>query len=325
MADEIVADTAPETSAPETATPPAETSAQTELPLDTATAETPAAEVDEYGELEKLFADETKEAGPAAAPVVDAAIPDTFKESLEISDWVKDPADVAQAVRAADEIWKVSAGEAHVATLFEGLRSGNPERFNSIIPEAIQYIEQITGQKFGGQGAPETQVDPALKALQDEVRGMRTQEQARAQQAEQAYVQEQNQKVSQSLSSRVSEVAKGTFLEGDPNLFNNVLQKLDQLKVSPAVIAANVAKGDFTDIEKAYKAYARDTLAQVKAHSANVKAHYARLRNTSPAAAGSGARSAPSTNGLPNRADFPAGEEGRRAWTGAMFEASQSK
>lgn len=319
--DEIVAEPTAETSAPETATPPAETSAQTELPLDTAMAETPAAEVDEYGELEKLFSDETKEADPATAPAIDAAIPDTFKESLEISDWVKDPADVAQAVRAADEIWKVSAGEAHVATLFEGLRSGNPERFNSIIPEAIQYIEQITGKKFGDEGAPETQVDPALKALQDEVRGMRTQEQARAQQAEQAYVQEQNNKISQTMSARVAEVAKGTFLESDANLFQNVLQRLDAAKVSPAKIAADVAKGDFTDIEKAYKAYARDTLNQVKAHSANVKAHYARLRNTSPAAAGSGAGRAPSTNGQPNRADFPEGAEGTRAWTGAMFEA----
>jgi|SRR5882762_23730 len=334
MADEIVTDagSTADLSAPETATSPAETSATDTLPFEKPAGEadpaTESAEVDEYGELEKLFAEEEKAADPNApvVPPVDAGqVPEAFKEALGISDWVKEPADVAQAVRAADEIWKVSAGDAHVATLFEGLRGSNPERFNSIIPEAISYIEQITGKKFGGEGAPEVQVDPALKALQDEVKQMRTVEQQRTEQAQQAYVNEQNQKISQSLQSKVSEVAKGTFLEQDANLFQNVLQRLDAMKVSPAKIAADVAKGDFTDIEKAYKAYARETLAQVKAHSANVKSHYQRLRNTAPAAAGSQAGSGKSNNGMPNRADFPEGPDGTRAWTGAMFDAHQSK
>src|SRR6202789_953424 len=118
------------------------------------------AQPDEFAALSGLFGD-LKDDEPAAAGVVDpnapnagAALPDVVSKALTISDYVKEPAQLESAVRAAQELWDVAAGKVPAASMLEGMRANNPAGFEKmVLNDLIPYIEQITGKKLGAPDA----------------------------------------------------------------------------------------------------------------------------------------------------------------------------
>lgn len=284
MADEILdpaAGGAPAESggAPDAGTPPADDGQQLN-PLDPGTGD-PAAP-----DFESLFADPTPEPVDPNAPP--AALPPEFQQALGISEYVKEPAQLQQAVRAADEIWGVENGKVPVHQMLEGFRARNPEGFAKIVRESlIPYVEQITGQKLGGaQQEPQTPEQQRIAAIEQRFQ----QQQAQEQQAQQ---QQQIQRADQAAGTKVSELLKGTFLEGTEQFV--MTQLAPYLGVSVQQSMREVLSGNTSSLERGVKAFQKQMEDYGRAYAKHTIAESRKLKQGLPAGKGN-----PRTGGEPD-------------------------
>lgn len=220
-----------------------------------------------------------------AAPVVDPnapaepQIPEAFAQALQISDFVKEPAHIAQAVAAADEVWKVASGQAPASALLEGMRAANPQGFEAVIGNLVPYIEQVTGKKFGD--GPATPPDPNQARLSAIEQKFAEQEQERANAAWNQQVQAAHGKAMEFLTSK----AKGTFAEGNEAYF---LQQIGaRAGVPEQEMVQMLLQGKTDKIEAAYKAVVKDETARLKAYNVNLIKQHRTLANGVPAVPGS--------------------------------------
>src|SRR5260370_86164 len=112
-------------------------------------------ETDEYSALESLYDSLGNEEGTTdpAAETSASAMPEEVTRALGLSDYVKEPAHLENAVNAASQVWDVASGKAPASGLLEGMRASNPAGYEKMIREdIIPYIEHITGQQLGGTG-----------------------------------------------------------------------------------------------------------------------------------------------------------------------------
>jgi hypothetical protein len=221
---------------------------------------------------------------PPATPEAAAQpqIPPEFAQALQISDFVKEPAHVEQAIRAADEVWKVASGQAPASSLLEGMRAANPEGFKAVIGDLIPYIEQITGRAFTNQ--PPSPPDPNRARLDAIEKRFADQETERRQSAYREQVQAANKIATDFIGNSI----KGTFAEGqDARFYALLASKLD---VSDEGMR-QLLGGNIKPLEKAIREVKAEEVRAWKAYGENVKKQQHTLANAVPAVkGGNGAR-----------------------------------
>jgi hypothetical protein len=209
---------------------------------------------------------------PAAAPEV-GAVPPEFQEALQLSPFVTNPAQVQQAVRAADEVWKVASGELPASSLFEGLKGANPQRYQEIVNEAAQYIEQVTGKKFGGEQAA---ADPVEQLRQEILQKEQAREQAHQQQQFQIQSAQANKVAGEFIATQL----KSTLFEGNENYFiERMMSKLQ----SPQESMKEVLAGNMRTVEAAMKAVRKEEVARFQQYTKNFIKQRGNLAKTVPA------------------------------------------
>lgn len=273
MADEAVLDATPVDSTPVDAAPV--DTAVPDAPVDATHPDgtTPAVDPNEamWGDLKDEPATD-----PNAAPV----IPEEYSKALSISEYVKEPAHLEQAVRAAQEMWDVQTGKVPATALFEGMRQSNPQQYEKMMLEqVIPYVEQITGKKLG-ETAP---VDPnSPEALRAELERIKQQPLIEAQQRErQAYVSRAEEAGGKHIETLIKS-GNGIF-DGDVQAaVQAVGAQFAKLGVSPDDVMKQVMSGNMTTLEKAYKAAERAETLKAKAYSDRIRARYQSLKNSVP-------------------------------------------
>ena len=238
---------------------------------------------DPYSLLESAMTAELGDEPDAPAPDAPVegqqlAVPEAFQQALTISEFVKSPENVQQAVRAADEVWKVTSGQAPASGLLEGMRAANPQGFERVIGELIPYIEQITGKAFGA--APEAPPDPRDARLQ----AIEQRFQAEEQQRQTAAFNQQVGKAREVGMNFLTEKAKGSFLEGSEQyVWQQIGAKAD---VTPEQMTQMLLTGKTEKLEAAFKSVQRDEATRLKAYNANLIKKHRTLGNAVPAVKG---------------------------------------
>ena len=222
----------------------------------------------EFPDAEPVAAD------PNAPPAQDASeVPEAYKGLMEISPFVQSPENLQQAVRAADEIWKVASGQAPASSLLEGIRP-NTQVFNAAVNDLIPYLEQVTGRKFTDQ--PSTPPDPNQARL-DAI------EQRFAQEEQTRQTQQWNQQVTSARTKAVEFIdskAKGTAFEGMTDTLLNLAGAkagIPQEKMVEALLSGKTDK-----LEAAYKAATAELSGLVKQINANLIKKQRALANAVP-------------------------------------------
>lgn len=257
--------TAPSTPATP-ATPSTPTTPAAAAPNTPATPATPAdAPITDAASLEgiaDLLADDLKT--PVAAPAIDpaadplAAVKDvprfqemvaaetTLKTAMAASEYIKDPAHVAEAVRDADVLWKISEGKANVSEILIAAKAANPETFAKILGDFKEFYEQETGQQLAAAAAgvqPQTEEQKRLALVEKELADRKT---AETQAATAKRVGAARTKVLENINASL----KGTWLEGEgEDLLKLAGTQLGADSTMKVVEAAE--KGDFSQINKA--------------------------------------------------------------------------
>lgn len=217
------------------------------------------ADTEPQSDLEAYLADQLKDEPEEQAEVAETApvVPEAFAQALKISEFVQAPEHVEAAVRAADEIWKVTSGQAPVSGLLEGMRSGNEQGFVKIVNDLIPYLEQVTGQKFGtGDAAP---VDPFAQFRAE----MAAEKQAVAEQQAQTAYQQSVAKAIPVLQQTISETLGKTFGPGHEQYFINQVAAASKISEKDMIAALN--RGDKAPLEAAIQAVKSAELRRFKA------------------------------------------------------------
>lgn len=295
-----------------------ETPVATETPSSTATVtETPAASTevptatttpDQNDPLAALQA--AMDAGlgvddPAVDPnaVVDpnaAAIPEQFQQALQISEFVKSPETVQQAVRAADEVWKVATGAIPARTMLEGFKSTNPQQYEAIVADLKDYLGASANPAAANPLAELQTANPAaFKQIADFYRaqtgkdlgGAQDPNQARLDALEARYAKdEQDRQTAQFQQQQqvahtkgvefITSKLKGTFAEGqEAFMLPLIAQKLGD----PNAAMQEILSGKTGSLEKALAAVKKDLAPVIKAFNANLVKQHNALKNTTPA------------------------------------------
>lgn len=249
-------------------------------PVDPIADPAPSDPSDPYATLEAAMA---AELGDDPAPVDPAtpeppAVPEAFQQALAISEFVKSPEHVQQAVRAADEVWKVASGQSPVSGLLESMRASNPQGFETVMAGLIPYIEQVTGKALGG--TPEIPADPRDARLSAIEQRFQQEEQAR----QTAQFNQQIGKAREVGMSFLTEKAKGTFVEGQEQyIWNQIGAKAD---VSPEQMTQMLLTGKTEKLEAAFRSVQKDEATRLKAYNANLIKKHRTLANGVPASKG---------------------------------------
>ena len=238
---------------------------------------------DPYALLDAAMKAELGDDAPAEAviPPVEGeqqAIPEAFQQALTISEYVKSAENVQQAVRAADEVWKVANGQAPASSLLEGMRGANPQAFEGIVQNLTQYIEQITGKTFGGE--PAATVDPQEARIRAIESRFRAEEQTRQDLA-------WNQQVShahKAATTFLTDKLKGTFAEGQEAYM--LQQCAAKANISEKQMVELLNQGKTDKLEAAYRSALKDEKSRLMAHNANLAKNYRKLVNGVPASKG---------------------------------------
>jgi hypothetical protein len=270
----------------------------------------------QLGEPDEKAAADGK-AGQAGQQDADA-IPEAFKAALEVSPFVTTPEGVTQAVQAADELWRVAAGELPARTMLEGFRQTNPQQYEAIVKDLAAYIAETTGvdPAQGARGEQESPLaglaksHPAIfTAVQDFVKknagvdlaGTPDPREARLSAMEQQFAAEQQARETQQWNQRVeaargkaieflSAKTKGTFAEGHEAYL--LMQCGSRAGIPEAQMIDMILSGKTQRLESAYKAVVKEEVARLKAYNGNlIKGHRA-LANGVPGATGAKVRSA---------------------------------
>lgn len=260
-------------------------------------------------DLDAFLADQLKDDGADQTQAVvdpNAVEPDAFAKTLTISEFVKSPEHVEAAVRAADEVWKVTSGQAPATTLLEGMRQANPEGFEKIVTDLIPYIEHLTGEKLGAGDA--TTLDPVAQ-LRAEIREQQLASQK--QQQDFAY-RESVAKAVPILRQTVTETLGKVFGPGNENYFMSQIAANSKLSEQEMVAALN--RGDKAPLEAAIKAVKTAELKRFKSMSEHMAKQAKDFRKALPVAKGTDAVAIPDTGKFDLKT-----AEGRRAYATSVF------
>lgn len=222
-------------------------------------------------------------------------IPGGFENALSISEFVREPQHVEQAIRAADEVWRVAAGQQPVTSLLEGMRSANPTGYEKIVRDLIPYIEQITGKKFGADpAAPPDPRDQRLSALEQQYRAEQQQRQ------QQAYQEQVN--VARSIANDfLAQTLKGTFAEGNEAFV--LAQCAGKAGIPEQQMVQQLLAGNTKPLETALKAVQKEETARLRKYNENLVKQYRTLKTSVPGVKGTGA-----SKGDPNEEAYRPGE-----------------
>lgn len=241
--------------------------------------------------LEELFADPKVDdpalVDPNAPPIT---VPPVFQQAMGISEFVKDPSQLAGAVTLADQVLKVQNGNAPISGLMENFRAQNELAFVKAVNEnLIPYIEQITGMKLmdpAKAGTP-TEKTPEQQRI-DAIEARFTEQQNLQQQAQ------QNAAVNRAgavLLAKTDEALKGTFLEGKGREL--VAQLAPHMGMSEAQAVQALNSGNTTMVDKAVKALMVQKEAEGRAYAKWKIAESKTLKAGLPAGKGNPRMAAP--------------------------------
>lgn len=213
-----------------------------------------------------------------------AQVPEQFAAALAMSDYVKSPEQLQIAVSAADEVWKVAAGQLPARTLIEGFKSTNPQQYQAIVQDLTSYIEEVTGKKFGD--GPALPPDPNQARLDAIEQRFAQEETIRQQQAWNQQVAVARTKANEFLSSKV----KGTFAEGEEGYL--LAQIGNKAGIPEQQMVQMLLKGDTAQLEAAYKAVVKDESARLQRYNQNLIKKHRTLSSAVPAVKGGSASTA---------------------------------
>lgn len=244
-----------------------------------------ATEPDEFAAFEGLFPKDEEDPAAAAAAAADPnaaqpAVPEAVTRALGISEYVKDPAHLENAVRAADEVFQVQMGKIPAHQMLEGFRARDPQGFERIVKESlIPYIEHITGQKLGGAAAEPP--DP-VAALAAEVERLKQQPIVEAQQRQEAQQRATADTATRTHVETLIKAGSGVFDGATDDAINAMAAQLPKLGLTPAKLMADVLAGKTADLDRAYKAAEKAELARVKAMGSRLIARSKALKGAVP-------------------------------------------
>jgi hypothetical protein len=220
-----------------------------------------------------------------------AAVPEEYTKVLGISDYVKEPAHLESAVRAATEVWDVVTGKGTASGLMEGMRAQNPQQFEkTVFEDLVPYIEKITGKKFGGE---EAAPDP-MAQLQAEVERLKNQPIIERQERDQAAYRTSAEQAGGKHIEALIENGNGIFDGDTAAAVQAVSAQFAKMGVNADDVMKQVMAGKFDNLEKAYKAAEKQATLQAKAYSDRIRARYLKLKNATPS---TGTSSAAATSG----------------------------
>jgi hypothetical protein len=273
-------------------------------PTETPVVADPAAAAPEPNDLEAYLAEQLKDEPAPVDPAAPVAPSDEFKQVLSLSEYVKEPAHVEAAVRAATEVWEVANGKVPASTMLEGMRAGNPQGFEKVVGDLIPYIEQITGKKFGAADA-NAAPDPVAE-LRAEIAAQNQQAEQQRQQAD--YARTVNQ-VAPTFRKAISETLGKQFGEGHEEYF---IGRISQI-VPEAKMVEALVKGDMKPLESAMKQVKMEELKRFKSYSDAITKQSKEFRKSLPAAKGGSVVTPPA-----GKFDMST-TEGRLAYANAAF------
>lgn len=221
------------------------------------------------------------------------AAAEALKPILGLSPFVSKPEMLPQAIKAADEVWRVAAGQLPASQLLEGFRASNPAQFQSIVNNLAGYIEQVTGKKFGGEGS--TPADPMQQRLSAIEQSVQQEQQQRAQAAYQGQVAQAHTKALELITAKT----KGTFAEGSEGYL--LAQCGARAGVGEAEMVQMILSGNTQRLEAAYKNVVADEVKRLKAFNANLIKQSRMLKNAVPAARGAQVNTPAPTGDAPPR------------------------
>jgi hypothetical protein len=250
-----------------------------------------AAEPDPFAALEGLFPKDDEPAAGAVDPNAanaGAAMPEAVSKALGISDYVKDPAQLESAVRAAQELWDVASGKVPAASMLEGMRANNPAGFEKmVLNDLIPYIEQITGKKLGAPD-PNAAPDPVAE-MRAKIADLERRPEIERQERE---LQQRVQSADTASRAAVEgwiKTGSGIFDGDTDGAIQAIAAQLPKLGIDVNKMMAEQLQGKTDLLEKAYKAAEKAELKRVKAATERLVARSKALRNGVPATKGSAA------------------------------------
>jgi hypothetical protein len=222
----------------------------------------PGSETPPAPDYESLFADPKAEE-PAAVDPNAPVVPPEFQQAMGISEFVKDPTQLAGAVTLADQVIKVQNGQAPISGLMENFRAQNEPAFVKAVTEnLIPYIEQITGKKLmDPSAAPATEKTPE----QQRIDAIEAQFAEQRQQAQQQQHQQAVNRAGAVLLTKTDEALKGTFLEGKGKELVAQLAPFMGMSEAQAIQALN--GGNTAMVDKAVKALMVQKEAEGRAYA----------------------------------------------------------
>lgn len=280
---ELTAAAAAQLSGPETpATPPVDGAAPATPPIDNATPQTPltAPTDDVNAELDSLLAQESA-ADPNAAleqlkdnPRVQEllGLETAVAQAMQDSQYVTEPAHLANAVADASALWSIMDGKASAVALLETMRTSAPAVFQKAIPELADYIQKVTGQPIarnaaGGEAPPDpaTIADPAMREIAELKSYLHQQRQVEAQrqQSEQESVFAQRfTQAGEKLNGRLGELLKDKWIpEAAPRFMSRIA---DAFAGKEAQLVEQIERGDYRAVDRVVKKAQTDELQYVR-------------------------------------------------------------
>lgn len=208
-----------------------------------------------------------EEEAPAAAEVTTEAQPnEALKSYFEISPYITNEAQLQGAVSDSHLLWDVINGQVPAGNILANLEQSNQPAWQNIVNGLAQYIQEKTGYRFvdpqsmpqaDGTGTPDP-VQQKLTALEQK---FKDQETAR----EQAILTQRIDKARGALVNKITELQKGSFLEGE-----DLMPFLGAKLGDPQKLAGLIEAGDWKSIEAAYKAVKTDLTALYNRIAKNV-------------------------------------------------------
>lgn len=177
----------------------------------------------------------------------------TIKEALKLSAYLKEPAHIADAIRDADIIWKISDGKENISVILEAARAeaarlNTPERFQKILGDFKTYYEQLTGQPLAAAAAG--QPTPALTPEQQRLAAVEKELTDRKTAETKAATAKRITTARSTIMENINTALKGTWLDGEGErmlgLIGSQLGADSTMKIVEAAERKN-----FTEITKA--------------------------------------------------------------------------
>ena len=233
--------------------------------------------------LKRLGIDDTTATQLPEEPQPAANITPEYLAALsQRSQYIRSEADVERATVAADNIWRTISGELSINDLFEAIRSENPEAYQRIMSDAVEYVSQITGQPIaegaaGEAESPESQRIARIEAMLNEQRA--TQENA-------AFAQRVNSVKEQHFLPAVQKAIEGTFLSQDQPF---VIQQLGiKYQGRELELIAQLERGDTTSLNRTIQGLQKEWRDRFNTWAKQIISSRNALSNSLPKTGGDG-------------------------------------